>query len=686
MGVRNLSKIRVYELAKNLGISSKKMISILEELDIDIKNHMSTLDEDIAKLVEDVVDEEKNDKQKRIKKDFKKVKQEPSKGKTENKNKKDKKTDSKGSGGMDRRVILPDKISVKELASKINKEPAQVIKKLFDYGVMATINQEIDFDSASIIVEEFGLKAEKEKNIVDEEENMFDIKQPDNPESLVPRPPIVTIMGHVDHGKTSLLDAIRETNVTAQEAGGITQHIGAYKINVDGKQIVFLDTPGHEAFTAMRARGAKVTDISVLVVAADDGVMPQTIEAINHSKAAKVPIIVAINKIDKPNANPDRVKQQLSEHGLIPEDWGGDTICVPVSALKKQGLDNLLEMILLVAEVAELKANPNRPAVGTIIEAKLDRGRGPVATVLVQNGTLKIGDAIVAGSAYGRVRAMIDDKGERVKQAGPSMPVEVLGLSDVPHAGDLLYTVEDDKLARQIADKRKEKQREAEFKASHQKVSLEELFNQIEKGEVKELNIIIKADVQGSVEALKQALERLSNDEVEVKVIHGGVGAITETDIMLAAASNAIVIGFNVRPEGNARKVAEKEQVDVRTYRVIYNAIEDIQLAMKGVLEPKFEETIQGRLEVRAVFKISGVGVIAGCYVLEGKVTRNSQVRVIRDGVIIFEGKVESLKRFKEDVKEVTAGYECGIGLEKFNDIKEGDILEVFVLKEVRES
>lgn len=686
MGVRNLSKIRVYELAKKLGISSKKMISILEELDIDIKNHMSTLDEDIAKLVEDVVDEEKNDKQKRIKKDFEKVKQEPSKGKTEVKNKKDKKTSSKGSDGLDKRVILPDKISVKELASKINKEPAQVIKKLFDYGIMATINQEIDFDSASIIVEEFGLKAEKEENSVDEEENMFDIKQPDNPESLVPRPPIVTIMGHVDHGKTSLLDAIRETNVTAQEAGGITQHIGAYKINVDGKQIVFLDTPGHEAFTAMRARGAKVTDISVLVVAADDGVMPQTIEAINHSKAAKVPIIVAINKIDKPNANPDRVKQQLSEHGLIPEDWGGDTICVPVSALKKQGLDNLLEMILLVAEVAELKANPNRPAVGTIIEAKLDRGRGPVATVLVQNGTLKIGDAIVAGSAYGRVRAMIDDKGERVKQAGPSMPVEVLGLSDVPHAGDLLYTVEDDKLARQIADKRKEKQREAEFKASHQKVSLEELFNQIEKGEVKELNIIIKADVQGSVEALKQALERLSNDEVEVKVIHGGVGAITETDIMLAAASNAIVIGFNVRPEGNARKVAEKEQVDVRTYRVIYNAIEDIQLAMKGVLEPKFEETIQGRLEVRAVFKISGVGVIAGCYVLEGKVTRNSQVRVIRDGVIIFEGKVESLKRFKEDVKEVTAGYECGIGLEKFNDIKEGDILEVFVLKEVRES
>lgn len=686
MGVRNLSKIRVYELAKKLGISSKKMISILEELDIDIKNHMSTLDEDIAKLVEDVVDEEKNDKQKRIKKDFEKVKQEPSKGKTEVKNKKDKKTSSKGSDGLDKRVILPDKISVKELASKINKEPAQVIKKLFDYGIMATINQEIDFDSASIIVEEFGLKAEKEENSVDEEENMFDIKQPDNPESLVPRPPIVTIMGHVDHGKTSLLDAIRETNVTAQEAGGITQHIGAYKINVDGKQIVFLDTPGHEAFTAMRARGAKVTDISVLVVAADDGVMPQTIEAINHSKAAKVPIIVAINKIDKPNANPDHVKQQLSEHGLIPEDWGGDTICVPVSALKKQGLDNLLEMILLVAELAELKANPNRPAVGTIIEAKLDRGRGPVATVLVQNGTLKISDAIVAGSAYGRVRAMIDDKGERVKQAGPSMPVEVLGLSDVPHAGDLLYTVEDDKLARQIADKRKEKQREAEFKASHQRVSLEELFNQIEKGEVKELNIIIKADVQGSVEALKQALERLSNDEVEVKVIHGGVGAITETDIMLAAASNAIVIGFNVRPEGNARKVAEKEHVDVRTYRVIYNAIEDIKSAMKGVLEPKFEETIQGRLEVRAVFKISGVGVIAGCYVLEGKVTRSSQVRVIRDGVIIFEGKVESLKRFKEDVKEVTAGYECGIGLEKFNDIKEGDILEVFVLKEVRES
>jgi translation initiation factor IF-2 len=490
-------------------------------------------------------------------------------------------------------------------------------------------------------------------------------------------------MGHVDHGKTSLLDAIRKANVTASEAGGITQHIGAYQVTINGKKIVFLDTPGHEAFTEMRARGAKVTDVAVLVVAADDGVMPQTIEAINHAKAANIPIIVAINKIDKPNANPDRVKQQLSEYGLIPEDWGGDTVCVPVSAINKKGINTLLEMILLVAEMCELKANPKTNAVGTIIEAKLDKGRGPVATVIVQKGTLYIGDAIVAGTAYGRVRAMIDDKGKRLKEAGPSVPVEVLGLSDVPNAGDLLYTVKDEKLARQIAEKRKEKQKESELKQANQKVTLDKLFQKIQKGEVKELNIIIKGDVQGSVEALIRALEKLSYDKVKVKVIHGAVGSVTESDVMLASASNAIIIGFNVRPEPNAKKIAEKEKVDIRTYRVIYNVIDDIELAMKGMLEPSFREAVIGRAEVRATFKVPGVGIVAGCYVLEGQITRNSLIRVIRDGIIVYEGKLDSLKRFKDDVKEVNEGYECGIGLEKFNDIKEGDILEAVITEKV---
>ena len=491
-------------------------------------------------------------------------------------------------------------------------------------------------------------------------------------------------MGHVDHGKTSLLDAISNTRVTQQEAGGITQHIGAYQVSVDGKIITFLDTPGHEAFTTMRARGAKVTDIAILVVAADDGVMPQTIEAINHAKAANVPIIVAINKMDKPDGNADRVKQELTEHGLLPEDWGGDTICVPISAIRQEGIDNLLEMVLLVAEMQELKANPNRRAKGTVVEAKLDKGRGPVATVLVQEGTLKVGDFVIAGTAYGRVRAMISDKGKRIKQAGPSTPVEILGFSDVPEAGDILFDVEDEKFAKQVVEERKNKIKESQI-TSAQKVSLDELFDKIKEGELKDLNIIIKADVQGSVEAVKQALTKLSNDEVRIRAIHSGVGAITESDIMLASASNAVVIGFNVRPEPTARAAAEKEKIDIRLYRIIYDAIEDMEAAIKGMLEPKYREAVIGHAEIRTIFKVPGVGSVAGCYVADGKVTRNSHTRLIRDGVVVHEGRIQSLKRFKDDVKEVNAGYECGIGIENFNDIKEGDIIEAFIMEEVED-
>ncbi|MEA5059782.1 MAG: translation initiation factor IF-2 [Candidatus Pelethousia sp.] len=579
-------------------------------------------------------------------------------------------------------TLTTEMVTVKELSEKIGKPAAEIIKKLFILGIMATINQEIDFDTCSLIAGEYGIDVEQQIAKTAEDvlnESMEDV---DSEENLEPRPPVVTIMGHVDHGKTSLLDAIRQSSITEGEAGGITQHIGAYTVTCNGRQITFIDTPGHEAFTAMRARGAQVTDIVILVVAADDGIMPQTVEAINHAKAAGVPIIVAINKMDKEGADPDRIKQQLTEHELVSEEWGGDTICVPVSAKKKQGLDTLLEMVLLQADVLELKANPNRIAKGTIIEAELHKGRGPIATVLVQSGTLKIGDPIVAGTAYGRVRALMDDKGRRVTEAGPSQPVEVLGFSEVPSAGDVMNVAEVDKLSRQVAEERRDKQKAEQLKAMT-KVSLDDLFNQIAEGQVKDLNIIVKADVQGSVEAVKQALEKLSNDEVRIKCIHGGVGAITGSDIMFASASNAIVIGFNVRPDTMARETAERENVDVRLYRIIYQAIEDIEKAMKGMFAPVYKEVELGRITVRNTFKVSGVGTIAGAYVNSGKVSRNAQVRVVRDGVVIHEGKISSLKRFKDDAKEVTAGYECGIGLENFNDIREDDVIEAFQMQEV---
>lgn len=582
---------------------------------------------------------------------------------------------------IDKVVMTTEMISVKTLAEKTGKPVAEILKKLLLVGMMCTINSEIDYDTAQLICTEFGIELEykPEKTA---EDVLDEVDQPDAEEDLVPRPPIVTVMGHVDHGKTSLLDAIRKTKVTEHEAGGITQHIGAYTVMHNGRQITFLDTPGHEAFTAMRARGAQVTDIAILVVAADDGVMPQTIEAINHAKAAEVPIIVAINKIDKPTANPERIKQELTEHGLLAEEWGGDTIMVPVSAITKEGLDNLLEMVLLVAVMQELKANPNRLAKGTIIEAKLDKGRGPVATVLVQNGTLRVSDTIVAGVAYGRVRAMSDDKGNRVEEAYPSQPVEVIGFSEVPVAGDILHAVEQDKLSRLVAEERKDKQKAEQLK-SLSRVSFEDLFSQVEQGKVKDLNIVVKADVQGSVEAVKQALEKLSNDEVHVKVIHAGVGAIKVMDVMLASASNAVIIGFNVRPDSLARAEAEKEKVEIRTYRVIYKAIEDLELAIKGMLAPEYKEVVLGHAEVRNIFVVSSIGTIAGSYVTDGKIVRSASVRLLRDNVVVHEGQIASLKRFKDDVKEVVAGYECGITIKNYNDIKEGDVIEAFEMQEI---
>lgn len=666
-----MTKIRVYELAKELNISSKKLISILEDLDIVVKNHMSTLEDDTAQLIIDIINDERKE-QKRVEK----TKENPAQADVNEKEKIAAEDES------NRLLILPEKISVKELGNKMKIEPVKIIKKLMDFGLMVNINAEIDFDSAKKIANEFGFEVEKENK---EYAIMSGDDEDDNPQDLRPRPPVVTVMGHVDHGKTSLLDAIRETDVTAHEAGGITQHIGASTVTISGKSIIFLDTPGHEAFTAMRARGAKVTDIAVLVVAADDGVMPQTIEAINHAKSAKVPIIVAVNKIDKPTANPERVKQQLAEYNLIPEEWGGDTIFVNVSAKKRIGIDQLLEMILLVAEMSELKANYSSKARGIIIEAKLDKGRGPVATVLVNKGTLKVGDNIVAGTAYGKVRVLFDSKGKRVKSAGPSIPVEVIGLSEVPSAGDVLKVVDSEKEAKAISESRKQQEKESEF-VSAQRISLNQLYSKMQAGEIKELNIIIKADVQGSVEALKQALEKCSTDSVQVKIIHGGVGAINESDVLLASTSNnSIIIGFNVRPDSNAKKLAEKENIDIRTYRIIYDVVDDIQAALKGLLEPKFEEVVLGQAEVRQLFKVPTVGVVAGCFVTEGKITRNAQIRLIRQGVVVYEGKIASLKRFKDDVKEVASGFECGIGLEKFNDIKEQDILEAFIIKEVKD-
>lgn len=579
-------------------------------------------------------------------------------------------------------VSLPDEMTVGELALRLKVQAAEIVKRLMGIGVMASVSQIIDYDTAALVAMEIGAKVEREV-VVTIEERLFDETQ-DVEENLSPRCPVVVVMGHVDHGKTSLLDAIRNTNVTSGEAGGITQHIGAYQVQINDSPITFLDTPGHAAFTSMRARGAQVTDIAVLVVAADDGIMPQTVEAINHAKAAGVSIIVAINKIDKPAANPEKVKQELTEYELVPEEWGGDVICVPVSAKTGQGIDNLLEMILLVAETQELTANPDRFAKGTVIEAKLDKGRGPVATVLVQNGTLKTGDMVIAGTALGRVRVMTNDKGDRIDEAGPSTPVEITGLSEVPTAGDILNAVEDEKLAKELVDKRRHEAKEEQFKA-YQKVTLDNLFSQISEGEMKELPIIVKADVDGSVEAVKQSLEKLSNEEVKVRVIHGGVGAINESDVMLANASNAIIIGFNVRPEPSAKISAERDDVDLRLYRVIYDAINDVTDALKGMLTPKIREKDLGRAEVRQVYKISSVGTVSGCYVLEGKITRNALIRVVRDGIIIADDKLDSLKRFKDDVKEVATGYECGMALVKFADIKVGDVFEAYEMEEYRD-
>ena len=579
------------------------------------------------------------------------------------------------------KVMIPEEIAVGELAMRMKKTAAEVIKQLMKLGIMASVSQTIDFDTASLVAMELGAVPEKEV-VVTIEERLFDERE-DQQEELVERAPVVVVMGHVDHGKTSLLDAIRETNVTAGEAGGITQHIGAYRVNLNDRDITFLDTPGHAAFTSMRARGAQVTDVAILVVAWDDGIMPQTIEAINHAKAAEVPIIVAVNKMDKPGADMTRVLQQLTEHELVPEDWGGTTIVCPVSALKREGIDNLLEMVLLTADMMELKANPNRLAKGTVIEAKLDRGRGPVATVLVENGTLRAGDIVIAGTAVGRVRAMTDHKGRRQQEAGPSVPVEIVGLAEVPGAGDVLYAVEDERMARTLAEKRKFEEKEKENNAK-QKVTLENLFSSIESGNMKDLNIIVKADVQGTAEAVKASLEKLTNEEVRVRVIHNGVGGINNSDVMLANASGAIIVGFNVRPEAGIADEAKNANVDMRLYRVIYDCLEEIEDAMKGMLAPKFREVILGHAEIRQTFKVSGVGTIAGAYVLDGKMQRNEKVRIVRDSIVIHEGDLATLKRFKDDAKEVNTGFECGMSFERFNDIKVGDIVEAFIMEEVK--
>ncbi|MBR6808088.1 MAG: translation initiation factor IF-2 [Clostridia bacterium] len=581
---------------------------------------------------------------------------------------------------MPLKVTIPDEISVGELASRLKVTAGEVIKRLMMMGVMANVNQEIDFDTAYLVADELGAEVTREVKVTIEEK-LFGIEEVDAEEDLLPRAPVVCVMGHVDHGKTSLLDAIRNARVTAGEAGGITQHIGAYRVNLDGREITFLDTPGHEAFTAMRARGAKSTDIAILVVAADDGIMPQTIEAINHAKSAGIDIVVAINKMDKPTANPENIKAELTKYELVPEEWGGDVMCVPVSAITRQGIDDLLESVLLVAEMKELKANPARHAKGLIIEAKLDRGRGPVATVLVQNGTLRAGDTVIAGTAVGHVRAMRNDRGEIVKEAGPSVPVEITGLAEVPMAGDEFNAVEDERMARELADQRREKAKEEQFKLNS-RVSLDDLFAQINEG-TKELNIIVKADVGGSAEAVKASLEKLSNEEVKVRVIHSAVGGIIESDVMLAAASNAIIVGFNVRPDKSAIESAERQNVDMRTYRIIYEAIEEVSAAMKGMLAPTFKEVVIGTAEVRQTIRVPNIGIIAGCYITDGKVQRNAQIRVVRDSIVIFEDKISSLRRFKDDVREVAQGYECGIGLEKCTDIKEGDVLEAFIMEEV---
>ncbi|GAA0081689.1 translation initiation factor IF-2 [Clostridium sporogenes] len=684
-----MAKIRVYELAKELNISSKELITLLEEeFSVEVKNHMSAIEDEDADLIKELLSgKEKSEKTKEEDDEIETTGKNQIKESTNNKksNKREDKNEKVSTENAEDMAIITmtsDTITVKEISDKLEKSYAEVIKELMLMGVMASVNQEINFEMAEKLAAKFDTEILKEDE--DEDEDLEDIlKDNEEGEHLQKRSPIITVMGHVDHGKTSLLDAIRKSKVTSTEAGGITQHIGAYTVELNGEAITFLDTPGHAAFTAMRARGAQVTDIVILVVAADDGIMPQTQEAISHCKAANVPLIVAINKIDRPGANIDKVKQELTEYGLVAEDWGGDTICVPVSAHTKEGIDDLLEMILLSSEILELKANPNRKAKGTVVEAKLDKGRGPVATLLIQNGTLRVGDSIVVGSTYGRIRAMFNDKGKNIKSAGPSTPVEILGLSEVPEAGDKFYQVKDEKTARGIADKRKEKIRDEYLQSTH-KVSLEDLYNQIQEGTVKELGLIVKADVQGSVEALKQSLEKLSTEEVKVRVIHGGVGAINETDVTLATASNGIILGFNVRPDNNATIASERDGVDIKTYRVIYDAIEDIKSAMLGMLEPEFKEVVIGTAEVRQVYKISSVGTIAGAYVQTGKLARNAGARVIRDGIVIFESELGSLKRFKDDAKEVAQGYECGLSIEKFNDIKEGDIIECFIMEEIK--
>lgn len=685
-----MSKTRVYELAKELDITSRELIDILlSEFSIKVKNHMSVLDEEDAELIKELFDEGEDNTKSVNKSIVDEYEEEVDRSVNKQKQKKQIKnnrnlTDTLVAGDneeIEEEIVIEmeDTITVKELAEKLNKPITEVIKQLMFMGVMAAINQELDFNTAEKLAEKFNAIISKK------EESSAVVKEDDEDEDYgsEKKPPVVTVMGHVDHGKTSILDAIRKSKVTATEAGGITQHIGAYTVEINGETISFLDTPGHEAFTTMRARGAQITDIVILVVAADDGIMPQTAEAINHCKAANVPIIVAINKIDKEGANIDKVKQELTEYNLIPEDWGGDIICVPVSAHTKEGLDTLLEMVILTAEMEELKADPNRRAKGTVIEAKLDKGRGPVATLLVQNGTLKSGDSIIVGSTYGRIRAMFDDKGKKINSAGPSIPVEVLGLSEVPDAGDRFNVVKDEKTARNMAENRKQKLREQRIQSTN-RVSLEDLYSQIQEGKVKELGVIVRADVQGSVEAVKQSLEKLSTDEVKVRVIHGAVGAISETDVTLAAASNALIIGFNVRPSNNASVLAEKEGVNIRTYRIIYDALDDIKSAMVGMLEPEYKEVILGTAEVRLTYKISNIGTVAGCYVLNGKIVRNSGVRIIRDGIVIFESQLSSLKRFKDDVKEVATGYECGITIEKFNDIKDGDLIEAYTMEEVK--
>ena len=722
-----MSKVRVYELSKELNVKNDAIIKKAEEFGVKVTN-LSGVEADLAdklrKAFSPEKPEAKENKPKEEKNNSPKEKQANKNSNNNNKKGQSEKSDNRNNNNQNNKnnknnknnqnnknnknnknnqpkqkapepkppvqeedgelkmKKIPAELTLSELAEVLGKKTADLVKALFLEGKVMTPNTTLDFDSASEIAEKYNviLELEEEKDIFEE---AFAEEEEVDESKLKERPPIVVVMGHVDHGKTSLLDSIRHSNVTSGEAGGITQHIGAYTVQINGKPITFLDTPGHEAFTAMRMRGAQVTDIAVLVVAADDGVMPQTIEAINHAKAAGVEIIVAINKIDKPGANPDRVKQELVEYGLVAEDWGGQTICVPVSAVKKEGIDTLLEMITLVAEMKELKANPDKRARGAIIEAQLDKGRGPVATVLVQDGTLNVGDPIVAGSAYGRIRAMMDDKGRRVKKAGPSTPVEILGLSEVPSAGESFYVAENEKQARQVAESVIAKNRTELLKNTPNKVSLDDLFSQIQSGDVKELNIVVKADVQGSVEAVKQSLEKLSNDEVRVRTIHGGVGTITESDIMLASASNAIIIGFNVRPEPAAKAFADEEKVDIRLYRVIYNAIEDISAAMKGMLDPVYVEKVIGHAEVRQLYKASGVGTICGSYVLDGKFVRNSKIRVVRDGIVVFEGEMDSLKRFKDDVKEVNTGYECGIVVKKFNDVNEGDILEDFIMEEV---